>query len=65
MFRLVGEFWCKAVHARPMWPINGYYICSRCLRKYPIDWAASRNAEALGRRPVSKSRRHLSLTAVE
>lgn len=73
MFKLIAEFWCKSVHARPMWPIHGHYICPRCLRRYPVNWDISKPA-ARGRcsppaplapARVSKPRRHFSLTAAE
>jgi hypothetical protein len=24
-----------------MWPIHGRYVCSRCLREYPVEWEGS------------------------
>ncbi len=32
------NLWCKAMHPAPMWPINGHYVCPRCLRSYPVPW---------------------------
>ena len=40
MIKRIGELWCKKVHARPMWPMHGRYLCSRCLREYPVAWGA-------------------------
>lgn len=33
------ETWCKLMHPAPRWPINGYYECPTCLRRYPVPWA--------------------------
>ena len=41
MLTRIMEFWCKRVHRRAMWPIHGKYICSRCLREYPVCWDSS------------------------
>jgi hypothetical protein len=38
MFTRIMEFWCRLVHRRAMWPMHGKYICSRCLREYPLNW---------------------------
>lgn len=38
MFQLIGELWCKAVHTQTMWPVNGNYLCAKCLRRYPVAW---------------------------
>ena len=32
--------WCRTMHSTVMWPMNGRYICSRCLREYAVDWPA-------------------------
>lgn len=34
----LGEFWCRLVHEEIMWPVNGYYECRVCLRRYPVVW---------------------------
>jgi len=34
----ISELWCKRMHSQPMWPIHGKYICSQCLREYPVAW---------------------------
>jgi len=31
-------FWCRATHRRPMWPVNGMYRCSKCLRTHRVPW---------------------------
>lgn len=38
MFQWIGKTWCRRLHGKPMWPIHGRYICSRCLREYPVYW---------------------------
>ena len=38
MFKWLADLWCVQVHRRAMWPVNGKYICSRCLREYPVLW---------------------------
>jgi hypothetical protein len=45
MFRLfqavssrLGHAWCAVFHTEPMWPINGYYICRKCQRSFPVLW---------------------------
>jgi hypothetical protein len=38
MFKWFGELWCRQAHGRLMWPVNGHYICSTCLREYPVHW---------------------------
>lgn len=32
--------WCRQMHNRPMWPVQGKYICSQCLRQHPVPWEA-------------------------
>ena len=32
--------WCRTMHSTVMWPMNGKYVCSRCLREYAVDWPA-------------------------
>ena len=32
--------WCRTMHSTVMWPMNGRYVCSRCLREYAVDWPA-------------------------
>lgn len=38
MLNFVSELWCKRFHTQAMWPIHGKYVCSRCLREYPVAW---------------------------
>ena len=44
MFEWFGEFWCKRRHGKVMWPVNRHYVCSTCLREYPINWENDYNA---------------------
>lgn len=34
----LSRFWCRATHRQPMWPVNGMYRCSQCLRTYRVPW---------------------------
>jgi hypothetical protein len=38
-YREAAEHWCHFAHSEPMWPVNGEYRCSTCLRTYPVPWA--------------------------
>jgi hypothetical protein len=38
MWNRFSEAWCKAMHNKPMWPINGKYVCSQCLREHSVTW---------------------------
>jgi len=38
MWNRISEFWCRKMHTRAMWPIHGKYLCSQCLREYPVAW---------------------------
>ena len=31
-------FWCRTMHDSVMWPVQGKYICSQCLRQYSVGW---------------------------
>jgi len=42
MLTWIVNTWCKRVHRRAMWPIHGKYICSKCLREYPVSWETRR-----------------------
>jgi hypothetical protein len=33
------DFWCQFAHDRAMWPVNGSYRCSECLRVRRVPWA--------------------------
>ena len=37
-FKVAGQAWCYVMHPDPMWPMNGYYRCPRCHRKYRVPW---------------------------
>ena len=32
--------WCRTMHSTVTWPMNGKYVCPRCLREYAVDWPA-------------------------
>ena len=32
------DFWCFLMHRRAMWPMKGYYQCSRCKRMFRVPW---------------------------
>jgi hypothetical protein len=38
MLNWIRSTWCKSMHTETMWPMHGKYICSRCLREYPVAW---------------------------
>jgi hypothetical protein len=40
------NLWCRLMHHDPMWPVNGHYRCSVCLRSHPVLWEE---------RPVTKA----------
>lgn len=35
---LLSDFWCYIMHPLPMWPINGYWLCRNCQKKWPVPW---------------------------
>lgn len=37
-FEQLGRAWCKVMHPDPTWPVNGYYRCPRCHRRYRVPW---------------------------
>ena len=41
LVRDIGSWWCREFHGKPMWPINGKYICPTCLRETPVSWEVS------------------------
>jgi hypothetical protein len=53
MFKWMRRAWCKRVHGRPMWPMHGKYMCSRCLQEYPVFWETGKRvmSHAAGVRP--------------
>jgi hypothetical protein len=54
MMNWISELWCKAAHSQPMWPIHGKYICSKCLREYPVAWEAGSERPAPAVRAVNE-----------
>ena len=39
MWNRIGDWWCRKTHTEAMWPIHGRYVCRRCFREYPVEWA--------------------------
>ena len=58
MLKWFGELWCKRTHGEPMWPVNGHYFCSTCLREYPVHW--EKDQKALPAPPADKGALHAS-----
>jgi hypothetical protein len=38
MMNWIRTTWCKSMHDQAMWPIHGRYVCTTCLREYPVEW---------------------------
>ncbi len=34
----VADFWCRSMHAEPMWPAHGQYECRKCGRQHLVGW---------------------------
>lgn len=34
----LGRLWCRLMHESVMWPIDGHYQCTDCLRQFAVDW---------------------------
>jgi len=34
----LSYLWCRYLHTAVRWPINGYYHCGVCSRRYPVPW---------------------------
>jgi hypothetical protein len=34
----LSYWWCRYMHTAVMWPMNGYYHCRVCHRRYPVPW---------------------------
>jgi hypothetical protein len=47
----LGAGWCRLMHSEIAWPVNGYYWCRKCYRRFPVPWetAASRPAVVPGK----------------
>ena len=54
MMNWISALWCKSMHSRPMWPMHGKYICSTCLREYPVIWDARAERQAPAVRTVNE-----------
>lgn len=38
VFARLGEQWCRWMHSDISWPVNGYYSCRKCHRRFPVPW---------------------------
>jgi hypothetical protein len=47
MIERILAAWCRNMHGAPMWPVNGKYICRKCLRSHTVEWGGKRPAEPL------------------
>jgi len=34
----IANFWCKLMHAEPMWPSHGQYECRTCGQRHRVCW---------------------------
>jgi len=34
----IANFWCRLMHAEPMWPSHGQYECRTCGRRHRVCW---------------------------
>jgi len=34
----LGQAWCRWWHSDITWPVNGYYYCRKCWRRFPVPW---------------------------
>src|SRR5580698_7020546 len=61
MMQRLSLAWCRTVHRGAMWPIHGFYICPRCLRKHAVVWDESN--EPLRTAPEPASQADLSIAS--
>ncbi len=38
VFTRLGNQWCRWMHSDITWPVNGYYSCRKCYRRFPVPW---------------------------
>lgn len=38
LFARLGNQWCRLMHSDITWPVNGYYSCRKCHRRFPVPW---------------------------
>lgn len=38
LFARLGQGWCRLWHSDITWPVNGYYECRKCGRRFPVPW---------------------------
>jgi hypothetical protein len=55
----IANFWCRLMHAEPMWPSHGQYECRTCGRRHRVCWEqpapAAPRLPALGRGMLAQS----------
>jgi hypothetical protein len=44
MWDRITRAWCQAMHEHTTWPMHGRYMCTDCLREYPVAWDAPLHA---------------------
>jgi len=37
----IANFWCRLMHAEPMWPSHGQYECRTCGQLHRVCWGQS------------------------
>lgn len=38
LFGRLGDQWCRWMHSDITWPVNGFYSCRKCYRRFPVPW---------------------------
>ena len=63
MWNGLSEWWCRTMHSKTSWPVNGRYVCLTCHREYPVVWEAGTPTavSAFPGRPRPASRLEASL----
>ncbi|PWT97860.1 MAG: hypothetical protein C5B51_30600 [Terriglobia bacterium] len=61
MFKQIAEYWCRAMHSRTMWPINGHYECQQCGRVFPVEWQVPEPVVVTTPRRTVLEKRELSI----
>ena len=46
LIETLSHLWCKYLHTAVMWPMNGYYHCGVCNRRYPVPWGQDRQLQS-------------------
>lgn len=42
----LGRGWCRLMHSDITWPVNGWYECRKCRRRFPVPWETPPPARA-------------------